>query len=144
MAGEVGANGKVTAPLPLLGWVDYAVGLVEVLVGSGPDVFVGPLLVVEAGDVSTVDVDHPGIAVSHPLGDYLGHTRTLLDPHRCCRPEVPHLGGLAETRHGIGGEREQTVDGVLDLGVAEHVHQLNGRLHLVIEVVRGERHLRRR
>ena len=126
MAGEVGTDGKVAAPLPLLGRVDDAVGLVEVLVGSGPDVLVGPLLVVEAGDVSTVDVDHPGVAVGHPLGDYLGHAWTLLNPYRCCRPEVSHLGGLTEARHGIGGEREQTVGGVLDLGIAEHVHQLNG------------------
>ena len=42
---------------PLLHRVDDAVGLVEALGRAGPDVVVGPLVVVEAGDVRAVGVD---------------------------------------------------------------------------------------
>ena len=141
LAREVGPDPQVAAALPLLGRMDDAVGLVEVLGGTGPDVFVGALLGVEAGDVGAVDVDHPGIAERHPLGHHLRHPRPLLDPDGGGRPEVAHLGDLTQTRHGVGGERQQAVGGVLDLGVAQHVHQLDGLLHLGVEVVGRERHL---
>ena len=144
LAGEVGADLEVAAPLPLLGGVDDAVGLDEVLVGARPDVLLGAFLVVEAGYVGTVYVDHPGVAVGHPLGDDLGHSRTLLYPYGGRRPEVPYLRGLAQARHGVRREGEEAVDGVPDLRLAQHVHQLDGRLHLRIEVVIGERHLGRR
>ena len=101
------------------------------------------LLVVEAGDVGAVGVDDTGVAVGHPLGDDLRHTGTFLDPDGGGGPEVLDIGKLTETRHGVGGEGEQTVDGVLDLGVAEHVHQLDGLFHLLVEVVGGEGHLGR-
>ena len=82
LTGEVGANSQVPAAFPLLVRVDNAVRLVEVLLGPGPDVLLGPLLVVEARDVGTVDVDDTGIAKGHPLGDHLSHAWSLLDPHR--------------------------------------------------------------
>ena len=141
LSGEVGADPEVAAALPLLLGMHDAVGLVEVLRGAGPDVIVAPLLGVEAGHVGAVDVDHPGVAEGHPLGHHLGHARPLLDPDGRGRPQVADLGQLAQTRHGVGGERQQSIDGVLDLGVAQHVHQVDGLLHLKVEVVVGERHL---
>ena len=111
------------------------------LFGSGPDVLVALLVVVEAADVAGVGVDHPGVAVGHPLGDDLCHAGAFLDPDRGRRPEVAHVGQFAEARHRIGRQGEQAVDGVLELGVTEHVHQLDGLFHLLVEVVGGERHL---
>ena len=67
-------------------------------------------------------VDDPWIAVGHPLSDHLGHTWALFDPDRRSRPKVVHLDGFTKAWHGIWREREQAVDGVLDLGIAEKVH----------------------
>ena len=103
------------------------------------------LVRVEAGDVAVVDVDL-GVAVGHPLGDRATDARTLLDPHRGRRPEALDLA-LAEDRRAVGGQREQAVDRVADLGAlgAEQLgHQLEGLLELRVEVVLGERHLGRR
>ena len=108
------------------------------LVAPGVDVVLGLLVRVEASDVAAVRVAHVRVAVGHPLGDELGDAGALLDPHRGGAPQVAHLDGLAEHRVGVGGEAEQTVDGVLDLGVAEHLHQLDGLLHLRVEVLVGE------
>ena len=126
---------------PLLARVDDAVGLVVVLGAAGVDVVLGALVGVEAADVRRVRVADVRVAVGHPLGDEAGDPRPLLDPHRRRRPQVPHLHRLAEHRHRVGGEREETVDRVLDLGVAEHLHQVDGLFQLVVEVVRRERQL---
>ena len=142
LAREVGADAQVAAALPLLGRVDDAVRLVEVLRGAGPDVGVAALLGIEAGHIRAVGVDDPRVAEGHPLGDDLGHAGAFLHPDGRRRPEVAHVGDLAEAGHGVGRQREQAVDGVADLGVAEHVHQLDGLLHLLVEVIGRERHLR--
>ena len=86
---------QVAAVLPLLGGMHNAVGLVEVFFGAAPDVLVVALVVVEAGDVGAVGVDHSRVAIGHPLGDDLGHARAFLDPDGGCRPEVADFGGLA-------------------------------------------------
>jgi len=104
-------------------------------------VLVALLTVVEAGDVGCVGVDDSGVAVGHPLGNDLRHARAFLDPDGCGGPQVAHVWKLAQARHCVGGQREQTVDGVLDLGVTEHFHELDGFFHLLIEVVGRERHL---
>ena len=102
----------------------------------------GALVRVEAADVAGVRIAHVRVAVRHPLGDELGDARALLDPHRGGRPQVAHLDRLAEHRHGVGGERQQPVDGVADLGRLEDVaHQLDRLLELLVEVVVGERQL---
>ena len=67
----------------------------------------------------------------------------FLHPDGGGRPQVADFGGLAEARHRVRREREQTVDRVLNLGIAEHVHQLDRFFHLLVEVVGRERHLGR-
>ena len=111
---ELGAEGflaalerrldQVATRLPLLGGVDDAVGLVEVLRRASPDVLVALLLVIEAGYIGAVGVDDAGVAVGHPLGDDLRHAGTFLDPDGGGGPEVLDIGKLTETRHGVGGE----------------------------------------
>ena len=123
---------------PLLARVHDAVGLVEVLVAAGVDVPLGLLVRVEAADVAAVRVAHVRVAVGHPLGDELGDAGAFLDPHRGRAPQVAYLDGLAEHRVGVGCEAEQAIDGVPDLGVAEHLHQVDGLLELRVEVVVGE------
>jgi hypothetical protein len=98
---------------------------------------------VEARDVGVAEVDL-GVAVRHPLGDGAGGARTLLDPHRGGRPQALDLGRLTEEGVAVGGQREQPVDGVADLGalVAEELgHELERLLELRVEVVLGERQL---
>ena len=141
LAREVGADAQVAAALPLLGRVDDAVGLVEVLRGAGPDVGVAALLGIETGHIRAMGVDDPRVAEGHPLGHHLGHAGAFLHPDGRRRPEVPHFGHLAQAGHGVGRQRQQAVDGVADLGVAQHVHQLDGLLHLLVEVIGRERHL---
>ena len=71
----------------------------------------------------------------------------LLDPHRRGGPQPAHLGRLAEDRQAVGRQREQAVDRVLhaDRLVADDLrHQLERVLHLLHEVVLGERELGRR
>ena len=117
-----------------------AVGLVEALRGARNDVLARLVVLVEARNVAGVQVDL-ALAEHHPLGDGLAGARTFLDPHRCHRPEAPHLRSLAENRHAVGGQRQQTVDGVLladglvanDLG-----HELKRVLILQVEVGLGE------
>ena len=130
---------------PLLHRMDDAVGLVEALGGPGVDVCRRLLVLVEARDVGAVQVDlRP--AVGHPLGDGPGDPGGLLDPDRGGRPEALDLRGLAQDRHAVGGQREQAVDGVADADplVAEDVgDELQGLLQLELEVLLGERQLRR-
>ena len=129
---------------PLLAGVHDAVGLVERLRRARPDVRAGALVRVEAGDVGVADVDL-GVPVGHPLRDRAPDARALLDPHRRGRPQALDLGRLAEDRRAVGGEREQPVDRVADLGAlgAERVgHQLERLLQLRVEVVGGERQSR--
>ena len=82
------------------------------------------------------------VAVGHPLGHELGDAGAFLDPHRSGRPKVAYFDGLAEHRHGVGREGQQTVDGIpnfrrlKDLG-----HELEGLFHLRIEVLIGQRQL---
>ena len=143
VAAVIRALHQIATTLPLFLRVDNAVGLIEVLLGAVPDVFVVALFVVEAGNVGCVRVDHTRIAVCHPLGNDLGHARPFLYPNRSCGPQILNFDGLAKARHGIGRQAEQAVDGVLDLGVAEHIHQLDGLFHLLVEVVGGKGHLGR-
>ncbi|CAB4836164.1 unannotated protein [freshwater metagenome] len=84
-------------------------------------------------------ITHVRVAICHPLGHQLRDAGAFLDPHGGSTPQIAHLGGLAQHRVGVGGEAEQTVDRVADLGIAEHLHQLDGLLHLRIEIVVGER-----
>ena len=99
---------------------------------------------VEPGDVRVVRVDL-GRPVGHPLRDHAPHTGTLFDPDRGRRPEVADLGGFAEQREAVGGQRQQPVDRVLHLRGGENVgHQLERLFELLVEVVGGERQLRRR
>ena len=131
---------------PLLARVDDAVGLVEALGGARLDVLDALLVLVEARDVGRLEVDL-GLALDHPLGDRPADARPLLDPDRGGRPEPPDLGRLAEDRQAVGREREQAVDRVLDADrlVADDLrHQLERVLHLLREVVLGERELGRR
>ena len=132
--------------LVLLAGVDDPVGLVERLRRARPDVGAGALVRVEPGDVGVADVDL-GVTVRHPLGDRAADPRALLDPDRGRGPEALDLGRLPQHRPAVGGQREQPVDRVADLGAVgtEQVgHQLEGLLQLRVEVLLGERHLRRR
>ena len=95
---------------------------------------------VEAGDVGGVQIDL-GLAEHHPLRHRASDTRTLLDPHRGGGPQALDLGRLTENRHAVGGQGEQTVDGVLLLRVlvADDLgHELECVLILIGEVLRGE------
>ncbi len=112
---------------------------------AGLDVVNGAGIVVEAGDVGLVGVHQLGVAVGHPLGDEPAHPGALLDPYRRRRPQALHLDGLPQQRHAVGSEREEAVDGVLDLRpLQDRRHQLEGVFELGIEVVGGERELGRR
>ena len=119
-----------------------AVRLDEVLIGACPDVLFVALVNVEAADVGDMRIDHAWVAVGHPLGNDLCHTRAFLDPNRSSRPQVVDFDRLAQARHRVWGKTQETIDGVLDLGVAEKIHQLDRGFHLRIEVVLGEGHLR--
>ena len=146
LAGVERAEADVAVALPLLGRVDDAVGLVEALGRSRLDVGARRLVGVEAGDVGAVRVDL-GLAVGHPLGDHPGDPGRLLDPDRGGRPEALDLGRLAQDRHPVRRQRQQAVDRVADADplVAEDVRdELEGLLHLELEVVLGERQLGRR
>ena len=138
LAGIERALGQAPVGLPLLEGVDYPVGLVEVLPAAGANVVVVAFLGVEAGNVGAVRVGQMRVAVSHPLGDQLTDARPLLDPYRGGRPQVLDLDCLTDHRHGVRGEGEESVDGVLDLGVPEHLHQLDGLFHRRVEVVLAE------
>ena len=136
-----GIEGAATHPplaAPLLARVNDAVGLVEVLATAGRDVPLGLLVGIETADVAAVGIAEVWVAVGDPLGDELGDRRALLDPHRRCAPQVGDLDTLTEHGVGIGGEAQQAIDRVADLGIAEHVHQLDRLLHLGVEVVVGE------
>ena len=88
-----------------------------------------------------------GLAVGHPLGDHPGDPGRLLDPDRGRRPQALDLRRLAQDRHAVRRERQQAVDGVTDADplVAEDVRdELEGLLHLELEVLLGERQLGRR
>ena len=77
----------------------------------------------------------------------LGDPGRLLDPDRGGRPEALDLRRLAQDRHAVRRQREQAVDGVADADplVAEDVgYELERLLNLELEVVLGERQLRRR
>ena len=78
----------VAVRLPLLHRMDDAVGLVEALGRAGPDVLLGLVVVVEAGDVGAVRIDLR-LARRHPLDDGLGDPGRLLDPDRRRRPRGP-------------------------------------------------------
>ena len=121
-----------------------AIGLVEVLGAAGEDVMLGLLVRVEAADVGAVRVAQVRVAVGHPLGNDLSDAGAFLDPHCCGAPQVAHLGGLTEHRVGVGGQAQQAVDRVADLGLAEHVHQVDGLFELLVEIVGSERQLGRR
>ena len=98
------------------------------------------LMRVEAGDVRAVHVDLGG-ALDRPLGDRACDPRSFLDPDRGHRPEVLHLGRLAEDRHPVRGQREQPVDRVADSGALDGQdlgHQLERLLQLQVEVLGGE------
>jgi hypothetical protein len=143
LGGVHGGQADVAVALVLLAGVHDAVGLDERLGGARLDVRPGLLVRVEARDVGVAEVDL-GVAVRHPLGDGAGGARTLLDPHRGGGPQALDLGRLTEDRVAVGGQREQAVDGVADLGalVAEELgHELERLLELRVEVVLGERQL---
>ena len=112
------ADADVPVALPLLRRVDDPVGLVEALGGARVDVALLALVRVEAGDVGAVHVDLGG-ALDGPLGDGACDSRAFLDPDRGHRPEVLHLGRLAEDRHPVRGQREQAVDRVADPGALD-------------------------
>ncbi len=146
LAGVERAQPDVPVARPLLVRVDDAVGLVEALGRARLDVVARLLVVVEAGDVRAVRVDL-GLAVGHPLGDHPGDPGRLLDPDRGGRPQALDLGRLAQDRHPVRGQRQQAVDLVPDADplVAEDVgDELEGLLHLELEVLVGERQLGRR
>ena len=141
LAGVGGHGAHPAVGFPLLAGMDDAVGLVEVLGAAGQDVVLGAGVTVEPGDVGGMGIDL-GITLGHPLGDHLADRRTLLDPHRRHRPQVFDLNRLTQQRHGVGGEGEEAVDGVADLGLRKDVgHQLEGLLHLLVEVLVREGHL---
>src|SRR5687768_3268208 len=128
---------------PLLVRVDDAVGLVEAFGRPGPDVLLGPVVVVKPRDVRAVGVDL-GLAGRHPLGDGLGDPRRLLDPDRRSRPEALDLRRLADDRVPVRRQRKQAVDGVpdADLLVTEDLRdELERLLHLELEVLLRERQL---
>ncbi len=140
------SQAHVAVGSPLLGGVDDPVCLVETLGGPRAHMRARPLMFVEAGDVRRVQVDL-GLAVHHPFGKRLPGAGAFLDPDGCRRPEASHVRRLPEDWHPVGREREDAVDGVLhahfliahDLG-----HQLEGVLHLELEVGLRERKLGRR
>ena len=130
---------------PLLARVDDPVHLVETLAGSGDDMGPRPLARVRAGDVGLEHVDLR-LAVHDQLGEGLAGARPLLDPDRRRRPQALDLGGLAEQRHAVVGDRQDAVDRVLhpDGLVADDLgHELERLLHLGVEVVLREGQLGR-
>ena len=107
------------------------------------DVALLALVRVEARDVGAVDVDLGG-ALDGPLGHGAADARSFLDPDGGHRPEVLHLGRLAQDRQPVRGQREQAVDRVADPGALDGQDlgdQLARVLHLHVEVLGGERQL---
>ncbi len=145
LAGVERGQANVAVGLPLLAGMDDPVHLVEALRGPGADVGRGLVVLVQAGDVGGVDVDLR-LAVDHLLGHGAPDTRSLLDPHGGRGPQPGDLRRLAEQRQAVAGDRQQPVDRVLHphaLVADDLRHQLEGDLHLRIEVVLGERQLGR-
>ena len=139
-------HAQVAVGQVLLGRVDDAVGLGERLERAGLRVLAG-LLVGWRRLMSRLVAVDLGLAVDHPLGDGLADRGPFLDPDRGGGPEALDLGRLAQERHAVRRERDEAVDGVLlaDLLVAEDLREeLEGVLELRVEVVLGERELRRR
>ena len=130
---------------PLLHGMDDPVRSVVALRGARVDVAPRPLVRMEARDVGRVEVSLRR-ALDRPLGDSLRDPGRLLDPDRRDRPQVLHLR-LAEKRHPVWRERQQTVDRMAD-ACAFHGqdlgHQLERLLELRVEVLRRERQLGRR
>ena len=112
-----------------------AIGLVEVLIATRIDVVVSFFVSIEAADVRRVWVTQMRITVSHPLGDELCNSRAFFDPYCSCRPQVAYFNGLAKYWHRVWCERQESVDGVLDFGIAKHFHEVNCLFHLWIKVV---------
>ena len=62
--------------------------------------------------------------------------------HTAAADQRPSTSGISpETGHGVWCQRQQPVDGVLDFGVSEHLHQLDCFFHLLVEVIGSEGHL---
>ena len=97
------------------------------------------LVRLEAGDVRFVRIEETRVAVRHPLRDQARRAGAFPHPHGRRRPEIGHLGGLAQQLLGIGREREQAVHGVLHLGAGQELaHDLARVLQLRREVAGRE------
>ena len=74
--------------------------------------------VLEPVQVALVHVDRRR-AVDDPLGGRLGDAGGVRHPHRLGDPEAAQVAMLTHDREAVGGEREDAVEGLLDLGITQ-------------------------
>ena len=126
--------------------MDDPVGLDESLTCAGGDVLPCLVVLVEPGDVSSVQIDLR-LSEHHPLRNRFAYAGTFFDPHGGGGPQSLDLRGFTENRRTIRCQRQQTVAGVLlsNCFVTDDVrHEFHRVLVLKIEIFLRERHLRRR
>ena len=127
--------------------VDDAVGLVERLARARADVRARLLVRRGSGAMSEQCRSISDSPCTIHSATRLADAGALLDPDRSRRPEALDVGRLAEDRHAVRRQGDESVDGVLhaDVLVADDLgHQLERVLHLRLEVGLRERELGRR
>ena len=137
LADVEGADADVARGGPRLQRVQHVVDLHEVLRGRLFHVARRALEVGEAVHVAAVQVVlRP--AVDQELGDGLGDARGVGHPDGLGDPEARDLGGLADQRSAVRGEREDSVEALLDLCRAQGGQQSLAVVPGFAEVVLGE------
>ena len=101
------------------------------------DVLLVLLVGVGAGhiDAGVVDVR---VAIGHPVGHQLAETGRVFDPNGFGVPKATHLGGLTHGGVAVGGDLQQTVEGVFVVvtQLGQDGRELDGalqRLHDLLE-----------
>ena len=126
----------------LIVWVDDVVHLDERLRTRREDVVVCESGVFEPVEIELVGVDS-GCAVDHPLGDGAGDTCGVRDPHRLGDPESLEVAMFSDDGVPVGGEREDSVESVVDLSGCEFRYEHGGLVPGLGEIVWREHQFRR-
>ena len=111
----IGASRWLRSTRPLLAGVHDAVGLVERLAGARLRRARGCAGAGRSGRCRSADRSISGSPSVIHSATARPTPGPLLDPDRRGRPQPLDLGGLAEDRRAVGGQREQPVDRVPDL-----------------------------
>ena len=132
-----GADPNVTRGQPRLRGMQHVVDLDEVLLRGFADVRGIELEILEAVDVASVQLDL-GSSVDQQLCDGPADSGRVRHPHGLGDPEALDVRGFTEQRSAVGGEREDSVEAVVDLGGLEARQQQLGLLPRRREVLLRE------